>query len=431
MLKRFVSLPVFRAMCSARLSIGRCVLFLLLFRGMTGTADTFYIAPVASGNQLGTDPNNPANINAVNWFIQNDTNGDEEVILRFAPGEYVLTQGVSRYAHQTTGLFTNKRIALIGLNPCRSDAPTTFKWADNIHTDPGQDDGWKEAHMVSLSGDNFDRLVIENIVFDGNFDKQTQVVGPHFREGYKSLAVVAAAKSGRIRNCMIRNFGAQGFMPGSLGVPSGIESFQLLITATDPVPAATGATWPETGGYPDSHNWIIEDNEVCNLHFAYGGYCTAIVLNAVGNAPWVTTSGQNLPLPAIPPVRIGVVRRNTLRGRFGDRMPIALGAAHTSAADPWVGRVTFMDNVILNADAGFNMDTGVLRELDFLHNMFLDVGMIGNCGVPADPSPRQSHHTVQDNCVRLRGRPSQNTTTTTRLFPSPRCRTRPLICGGR
>ncbi len=380
------------------------LLFVGTVTGFATDAATFYIAPAALGTGSGFDDENPKGMSEVNTLIRDN----QDIILQFAPGTYELTAQVQRLASGgTPGNYTyiNRKIALIGKNPCRHDFPTVFKWKDNVHTDPGNDDGWREVQMVSLNGQNQDpameRIVIENIIFDGNFDKQTQVVGPHFREGYKSLAVVAAAKSGRIRNCMIRDFGSQGFMPGGLGAPAGVESFQLLITATDPVPATTGENWPNITGNDsrDSHNWIIEDNEISNLHFAYGGYATAIVLNAPGTGDWN-------PLPAADTVhRVGIVRRNVVRGRSGDRLPIGLGAA--SFGNGWAGRVTFADNVVLNAELAFNTDTGVLRDLDFVHNMFLDVGGIGNIGVAATSAPYHSYYTVKENCVRLRGRTGQ------------------------
>ena len=258
-----------------------------------------------------------------------------------------------------------------------------------------------------MSGDpNFQRLVIENIIFDGNFTGQSAVVGPHFREGYKSLAVIANAKSGRIRNCMIRNFGAQGFMPGSLGAPANVESFQLLITGTDPIPQNPGANWP-LDVYPDTHNWVIEDNEVSDLHFAYGGYCTAIVLNIPQTEPYVPNPplGATPQIPtAQPGIRAGIVRRNVVRGRYGDRLSIGFGGANFGN---WSGRVTFTDNLVMNANTGFNTDTGNLRELDYVRNFFLDVSAVGNLGVPANPFPVHAHYTVEDNFVRLRGRRAQ------------------------
>ncbi|HRI11455.1 MAG TPA: hypothetical protein PLX89_00495 [Verrucomicrobiota bacterium] len=136
---------------------------------------------------------------------------EQDVDLRFLPGTYTITDpnGIrSPYSSNP------RRIALIGVPTGTSmTGECILKWADNVvGTEPTTDDRVYEHYFASTTLD-LDRFVLENLTLDGNFLSQTSVVGPHYREGYKSGAVKVSAKTGRIRNCVIRNFGAQGIVP--------------------------------------------------------------------------------------------------------------------------------------------------------------------------------------------------------------------------
>ena len=67
---------------------------MLLVRGIQAHGKTYYVSPGGT-NLAGEDPDYPASISKVADFIKNPT-PDDEVIIRFAPGEYILTQGIPR-----------------------------------------------------------------------------------------------------------------------------------------------------------------------------------------------------------------------------------------------------------------------------------------------------------------------------------------------
>lgn len=164
-----------------------------------------------------------------------------DVELRFAPGVYTLTTPAGFL--KTTGSLDPRRIALVGL-PTQNGGECVLRWADNVVSEPS---GAGVLLSTTLTGArdllDLDRFVIENLTLDGNFTGQTAVVGPHYREGYKSIAIKVRAKTGRIRNCIVRNFGSQGVMPWSSNLSSGVETFPILIIASDS--SAVGSDWPE------------------------------------------------------------------------------------------------------------------------------------------------------------------------------------------
>jgi hypothetical protein len=111
---------------------------MLLARGIQAHGKTFYVSP--SGTKSGENEGIPASIYAVAGFINDplNQNPDNEVIIRFAPGVYELTQGIPRNLPSAKA-----RVALLGANPCRSASPTVFKWKTDWHSDPGKDDEWR------------------------------------------------------------------------------------------------------------------------------------------------------------------------------------------------------------------------------------------------------------------------------------------------
>ena len=146
----------------------------------------------------------------------------------------------------------------------------------------------------------------------------------------------------------------------------------------------------------DTHPWVVEDNEVCQLHFRYFAYGTAIVVNPVHSGsvyPTLDAQWSNWS-------PVAVVRRNVVRGS-----PIAFGAGASSGT--WVSQVVIEDNVVVNSGLGFNLDTGSLREFWLRNNVFLDIVTLGQYGQALVGPLTLAHHAhlkVDNNAVRIRGR---------------------------
>lgn len=363
---------------------------------LAGWADVFYVSPDGTGDGVSS----PCNLAFAKSKLYDATL--TEVELRFAPGTYTLTTDAAFASPYGSPGYGPTKIALIGqpfgTNPA---GECILKWADNVVADPLVDDATKQHVMTGAHLNlELDRFVIENMTLDGNFLGQGNVVGPHYREGYKSAAIMVKAKTGRIRNCLIKNFGSRGWVPESWNSVSGVEAFPILIAASDST--AEGSDWPQTGQATDTHAWVVEENEICQLHFPHAGYATAIALNAF--IPVLDTNGDGVPdtYPADSPQnRVAAIRRNVVRG-----VPIAFGAGAPPAGF-FVGRVKVEDNVVLNCGLGFNTDTGAIRELDFRNNLFLDVvgvGVFGQAGIAQGSTAHHAHLRITDNTVRLRGR---------------------------
>jgi hypothetical protein len=237
------------------------------------------------------------------------------------------------------------------------------------------------------------RLMIENLELDGNFTGQGAWTSAANATGYKSFAIDVAAKTGRIRNVTVRNFGSVGEAPTSQLFPgSAGETFPVMFNCYDTGQSPVGS---------DPAPWVVEDVEVSDFHSVHSGYATLIM-----PIVFQPTHGAYASSP------VAIVRRCKLRD---DKVAaIALGTAKaatlavndatiTPASFTNSGAIRFEDNIILNSLIGFNTDTGPIGPLWFTNNAFLDVGTWGALGEP-DSGINHKRYGLTDNLVRLRGR---------------------------
>ncbi len=252
------------------------------------------------------------------------------------------------------------------------------------------------------------RIVIENLELDGNFAADL-TKGAGFTgqgawsssanaTGYKSFAINVAAKTGRIRNVTVRNFGSVGDVPSSpFHFIAGVEAFPVTFFTYN-----VG----QSGQDGDPAPWLVEKVEVSDFHSLHGGYATLIMPN-------VFTQGHGQPTDA----PIAIVRKCLVRD--DERAAIAFGTAKSGTYlvnDPSIdtspnanpaydvsGRIRFEDNVVLNSLVGFNTDTGSIGPLWFTNNAFLDVNTLGWLGQP-NSGANHKRYFLTDNLIRMRGR---------------------------
>jgi len=247
--------------------------------------------------------------------------------------------------------------------------------------------------IIELTGDaqkriDYARVVVQNLTLDGNWDHQ-RFSGPEFVGSYKMQPLRFFARTARVRNVIIRNYGAHNSVPETTLTPAGCETFPILITTAD-----VGQE-PEEG---DPRPIVVEDCELDGLRSVYGGYCTAIAVNARVNRE--KTKPNYLPdvFSTDPNRRVILVRRNQVRGYN----PIAFGSAGGRSSQ--VRGVTFTGNVVVGAGLMMNNDTGVISYMDLTNNIGLDVGGILNHGWAFTEFKYGHHHyQVTGNAIRFRG----------------------------
>lgn len=337
-------------------------------------ARRYHLAPTAQGDGTGR---NPANARAfdgqdINQRLLNDPS-DPEVELRFAPGVYAVRTAIN-VGGGTLG--PRLRVRLVGDGQRPED---TVLLNERPFVNNTQD---RIARFQDI-----DRIEVENLTFDGNWDRRVAQAGHLATAGYyKNQPFYAAARTGRIRRVIVRHHGAVGVVPQTrYDNPAGIEAFPLSVASIDVGQA------PEAG---DPRPWVVEDCEVHGFHSEFGGYTTLIMAGAssvAGRTPaWVAGDPER---------RVFLVRRCVVRGTPDGVGIIALGSAGCGAGESDGGRVTFSANAILNASLGFNTDCGRITCLDFTNSLFLDTWSIGNAN--ASYSGGMSHYDVSGNALRF------------------------------
>ncbi len=350
---------------------------LLLAWSLTPVAEAarrFHLAPVKQGDGSGR---NAANARA---FDGNDLNyrifadgSDPVVELRFAPGTYSLTTFLfvggggkaAEYFVRMVGEGARPEDVVI-----RNDKPFIAGVQDR---------------MVRFQ--ELRRVEIENLTFDGNWDdKMRRATHPVLTSSYKNQPLSITARTGRVRRVIVRNHGSIGLVPQTrFDNSAGVEAFPLALGTVD-----VGQE-PEGG---DPRPWVVEDCEVHGFHVDYNGYGTMIMAGA-GNIPgrtpvWAGTEAGR---------RLFLIRRNQVRGTPTGAGVIALGSAGCSPGEVDGGRVTFTDNIVVNASMGFNTDCGRLTDLDFTNSLFLDIWILGN--VNAAFTGMMQRYQVSGNTVRF------------------------------
>jgi len=306
---------------------------------------------------------------------------DPDVVYHFLPGVYVI-QPINTATTEPSAF----RLTLLGHGARPEDTVLKLAAPQPLGV---SDHGYSWVSLVDLArnAEHLRRFVAENLTFDGGWDLQTLHNHPGYLRSFRVSPVRVSARTGRIRNVLVRNFGAHGLMPRRPGDSiAGVEVFPLTVNTVDEGQA------PEDG---DPTPWLIEDCEVAGMESVYAGYATLVMVNNRANVTNVTPEwARNDPLR-----RVVTVRRVQARGSGQHREVLGFGSAgHGSVS----GKITFSDNVVLNAVSAFNTDTGTLQDLDFTNSLFLDVTWGGNFG-QADSGPNHARYTYQGNSVRLFG----------------------------
>ncbi len=359
-------------------ALGKILAVGLAFLAGTARADRrFFLAPASTGNGSGTDAANARayDDNFVNYrALANDP--DPVVEIHFAPGTYSLRS----FLFSPASVDREKIVIRMkgdGARPedtvIRNDKPLVRS---------------AEDRMLRFNG--LGRIEIENLTFDGNWDEKMRLSGhPALNPNYKNQPINLTARTGLVRRVIVRNCGSIGYLPQSrFDNVAGTEAFPLSVGTVDigqdPAP---GAPAP----------WVVEDCEVHAFHPEYGGYSTIMMAGAT------RVAGQTPAWAVSDPVRqLVVVRRCMVRGVPGGAGIIAFGSAGCGAGEQDGGRVTFSDNVLLNASLGFNTDCGHLVNFWATNSVFLDVWSLGNIG--ALYPGMMDRYRVSGNSVRLSGR---------------------------
>ncbi len=366
-------------------------------------ATDIYFSPQGKGLKDGTSAGNAY---AFNMDIVNGVNclanlsltdvtlhfaPDETVNGVFIPGDYLITQSFWLKGDLT------RSIAIVGEVGANGVRPRFKLWpVDNYG------DGWTRSMlphwMIQLAttdgaANYLNRVVIENLELDGNFDAQGAWTSAANATGYKSFAIDVAASTGRIKNVSVRNFGSVGEAPTSALFPSNAgETFPVVFQCYDIGQSKVS---------PDPAPWVVEDVEVSDFHSVHSGYATLIMPIVFQPTHAAYNSSP-----------VAIVRRCKVRD--DQRAAIALGTAkagtllvNNTTINPGSftssGAIRFEDNIILNSLTGFNTDTGAIGPLWFTNNVFLDVGTWGVLGQP-DSGINHKRYGLTDNLVRLRGR---------------------------
>ncbi len=349
----------------------------LVLAGTARADRRVYYAPAALGDGSGTDRANARafNANDVIYRVLAD-NADPVAEMHFAPGNYSLKKYLFSPA---TGDRERQVVRLVGDGERPEDTVIRNDKPLDLHA---------EDRMARLNG--IGRIEIDNLTFDGNWDEKMRLAGhPALDANCKNQPLHLTARTGHLRRVIVRNCGSVGYLPQSrFDNVAGTEAFPLSLGTTDE------GQGPESG---DAAPWVVEDCEVHGFHPEYGGYTTmvmAIGSREAGKTPaWAAADRER---------QLIVVRRCQIRGVPGGAGIIALGSAGCGPGELDGGRVTYADNLLLNASLGFNTDCGRMVNFRVTNSMFLDVWSIGNIG--ALYPGMMDRYRVSGNAVRLSGR---------------------------
>ena len=159
----------------------------------------------------------------------------------------------------------------------------------------------------------------------------------------------------------------------------------------------TDARTPRTPA-SDNDRWIVEDSTVTDFYSVHGGYATLLLAAVIQPTP----PNVYPPIDYNPPIGYNtaasplvIVRRCLVEGTG------ALGTAGTFAP---TGQILFKDNVILNSQTAFNMDTQWGSSIDLINNVALDVTTFAKIGTANQSVATMRYFQFLDNLIRLRGR---------------------------
>ena len=350
----------------------------------------------------GLTTNNPAQFSVsilnTNWLGSTNANR-ADITIYFFPGRYDVkgTNAPNDY-NQRLLIYNaaNRTIRLKGIPAADGTLPVLTLAA--LDTNAGPLKGWCPTWPSSLSPyqdwllrsfttdlgnplarEYADRIEIENLEFDGNFDGQRALTSAANETGYKSFAIEVWAKTGRIRKVRVRNFGAVGAVPQPLveGNISGVEAFPVNFGTFSVGQTAQGG---------DPTPWLIEDVDVSAFRTLHGGYGTMISGQVLTNT--VPTSFTS---------PVALIHRCSVNC---PGTTIAFGTAGTPTFRS--GPIQLEDCVAVNGGLGFNTDTQAIGPWAVTNSVFLDQLAFGQLGQP-DSGPNHLFYSLQNNLIRLRG----------------------------
>jgi hypothetical protein len=375
-------------------------LLLSVATAISTAAATYFVSPAGGGN--GSSTNAPAKGSAeqLNLWLRS-TNADHlDLTIVFLPGSYPLvrTNDSLDWLVMTGG--TNRSVTLCGQLAADGSRPKLVMGTTTYASNPWPGEGAGEHILISTAptavGNDrnyLGRVVVENLELDGNWDAHGWRTQGAADLGYKTSGLKLWARTGRCRNLLLRNFGASGVVPISFvdSVGAGTESFPLMIY-----------TYGE-GQSPlegDAAPWLIESVEITDLRFRHGGYCTALM-------PLVLVPNGETNTSPVCLVRRCVVRGVSpaiASGTAGIDANISLNGSTNLAGYKKSGRITFEDNIFLNAATGLNTDTGAVGPLVWANNAVFDAAFAVNLGTANAGLPAHIRYDVNNNLIRMRGR---------------------------
>lgn len=204
------------------------------------------------------------------------------------------------------------------------------------------------------------QIIVEKLLLDGNWGWKMAGIGhPSRGQGYKNAPLKLKARTGRVREVIVRNFGAIGYVPWShFGGAAGVETFPFVVSGYD-----VGQTPPMGWRRP----WEVVNCEIHGFNGVYGGYTTELLASPIiGNytPAWATND---------PGRRFTLVHNVQFRSESDGAGIIAMGNASEPNGLGESGRTTFSDNIVLNASLGYNADTGRIRNVDIRESLGLNV----------------------------------------------------------
>lgn len=393
------------------------------FRARASTVHCWY-SPAGTGNgssRASAAKFSPAGFDA---WIRAQSRSATNIVLHFLPGVHSDVRifiGGYRVPQIGTGpwSFTNLNVYVQGGDP-DADPPTrpedtTLVFPSDYYPESGNEGVIFVQYLDSVVKQESGRLtqarrvVVENLTLDGNWSHQRAYSDPGASGVFKMFGVNAAAATGRFRNLIVRNLGSHGLVPASqFDVLAGTEAFPIMVSAVDEgqEPAVDCDSCDlqliPYGSESDPRPWLIEGCEVHGFNQSWGGYKTAIMVNAVNRstteaeqATWV----NHLVHPAFfkdPQRRFALVRNCQVRG----------GAyAFGLAGGGWSTGSTFTGNAAVGAGGGYNADTHAVVAGDITNSAILDVGVgVRQVSEGFGTPDSINYHTVAGNLFRIGSR---------------------------
>lgn len=392
-------------------------------RGDTTTVHRWY-SPAGTGDGSSKKLATQFSPDGFDAWIQAQPRSATNIVLHFLPGVHENVRiFIGGYRIPTTGggpwSFTNLNVYIQGGDPDASPRSrpedTTLVFPSNFKAESANEGVIFVRYAEDVVGKAGGRLtqarrvVVENLALDCNWTNQRAFSDPGAPGIFKMFGVNATASTGRFRNVIVRNLGAHGLVPASqFDNKAGTEAFPIMANAVDEgqEPTADCANCDlqliPFGASQDPRPWVIEGCEIHGFSQVWGGYNSAIMINAVNRCTTEREQGEwvnHLVHPAFfndPQRRFALVRDCQVRGGV---------YAFGQAGQGWCTGSTFTGNAAVGAAGGYNADTHAVVAGDITNSVILDASVgvrqvTEGYGLPVSIN----NHTVAGNLIRLGSR---------------------------